>query len=238
MHGNHFVPQFMSIHIFAIFRPYTLCAINFPGETLNINLLLCPFFLALRRFLHLVFGVCVVHESQTWMLAVHEWQRNRCTTERKQIFSTDQEKKEVEREIETYKVNIIFACCACMSRQMISHVFFRLLVLLLLVGDVTRVSLSVCGRINPSKNRHALSDFKTSQIHSKTIYPIWHRHPTFDARFFICTPTQTHSLTNGWWFFSTHSRRHFIAIDVNAFYLHVCTHTFTVAHSIPGKILY
>lgn len=59
MHGNHFVPRFMSIHIFAIFRPYTLCAINFPGETLNINLLLCPFFLSLRRFLHLVFGVCV-----------------------------------------------------------------------------------------------------------------------------------------------------------------------------------
>lgn len=39
-YGNHFARRFMSIHILRYFRPYTQCN-KFPGETLNINLLLC-----------------------------------------------------------------------------------------------------------------------------------------------------------------------------------------------------
>lgn len=65
-----------SIYVHSHFRYFsTLHSVcnKFSGETLNINLLLCPFFsFSISLFLHLVFGVCVVHESQTWMLAVHE----------------------------------------------------------------------------------------------------------------------------------------------------------------------
>lgn len=70
-YGNHFARRFMSIHILCYFRPYTQCN-KFPGETLNINLLLCW----LRLFCHSILYLAHEQQQQTRMLAVHEWQRN------------------------------------------------------------------------------------------------------------------------------------------------------------------
>lgn len=99
-----------------------------------------------------------------------------------------------------------------------------------------------CGRaLARRKNWHALSDFKTTQIHSKTIYPhltqtsnLWRSLFHFHSHHFCCE-TLSRSQMDGDFFSSSH--RHFIAIDVNAFTC-MLAHTPSHTHFIPLKILY
>lgn len=177
-----------SIYVHSHFRYFsTLHSVcnKFSGETLNINLLLCPFFaLSLSLFLTFPsfgFWFCVY----VWFMKARHgcWQ---CMNDSETVVLPNKNRsltqtKKVGREIETYKVNIIFACCACISRQMISHVFLSLL--LLLLGEVW-------AHISPvEKTDMHFPIPKQPKFIARQYTPIWHRHPTFDAHFFISTPT-------------------------------------------------